>query len=109
MMAMLKSQLEQMQKSGGGQLPYAYAFGKPLTEEEFKAKRAAEGATVIKTSDLARQKLRQKLATHRLSRAPKHAIQHQRPATDVSNGGDGAPSQTLIAGERNANAEATHP
>lgn len=48
----------------------SYAFGKPLSEQEFKQRQASQGATVIKTADIAKDKLRQKLQQKRLQRSP---------------------------------------
>jgi hypothetical protein len=53
-MQALMAQVQNMMANGGGALPYAYAFGKPLTPEEFAAKR--DGAPVISAEDLMRRR-----------------------------------------------------
>lgn len=45
---LMEQQLESL-RSGKSGLPDSWAFGKPLTEEEFKKLKASEGASVIKT------------------------------------------------------------
>ena len=73
LMNQLKSQVEAMKASGGGSLPYAWAFGEPMTEEQFKQMNRDRGANVISTTDIAKQRLHAKLGAMRMKRAGQQA------------------------------------
>lgn len=51
----------------------SWGLGEPLTESQFKAMKASQGANIIKSSDLARQKYKQKLAHLKHNRSSVYA------------------------------------
>lgn len=55
-------------------LPYSWGFGKPLTEEEFKALHKDDNSNVriIKQRDILKGKLRESLNTKVIMRSPSH-------------------------------------
>lgn len=51
----------------------SWGLGEPLTEDQFKAMKASQGANIIKSSDLARQKYKQKMARFKHNRSSVYA------------------------------------
>ena len=59
---------------GGSAIPKAWAFGKPMTEEEFKEMRENQGINTTKKSDILKMKLRQQIKTKTMQRTTKTAL-----------------------------------
>lgn len=55
--------------SGGSAIPKAWAFGKPLTEEEFKAMREKQNVTTIRANEVLQMRLRHKLSAMKATRS----------------------------------------